>query len=93
MRGQTAPPQPASAGAWRRALARGGVDVYAERRIGAQRLSVAGAELRLPPALRSSWLLLARKRSTNALLRTHPVALRPRVARAHLASGTQRASA
>ncbi len=92
-RGQAAPPQPASAGAWRRALARGGVDVYAERRIGAQRLSLAGAELRLPPALRSSWLLLARKRSTNALLRTRPVALRPRVARTHLASGTQRASA
>ncbi|HVH34226.1 MAG TPA: methyltransferase domain-containing protein [Tahibacter sp.] len=92
-RGQVASPQLASAGAWRRALARSGVDVYAERRIGAERLNLGGAQLRLPPALRSSWLLLARKRSTNALLRTRPVALRARPVRAPLASGTQRASA
>ncbi|WP_257387872.1 class I SAM-dependent methyltransferase [Tahibacter caeni] len=92
-RSQAVPPQLATAGAWRRALARGGVDVYAERRIGAERLAVAGVRLHLPPALRSSWLLLARKRSTNALLRSRPVALRQRAARAHLASGTQRASA
>ncbi len=83
----------ASAAAWRRALARGGVDVYAQRRIGPSRIGVGGGSVRLPAALRSSWLLLARKRSANSLLRAHPVALQRRGVHANLASGTQRASA
>jgi hypothetical protein len=83
----------ASAAAWRRALARGGVDVYAQRRIGPSRIGVGAGSLKLPAALRSSWLLLARKRSANSLLRAHPVALQRRGVHANLASGTQRASA
>jgi hypothetical protein len=92
--GRDQPPwQYASAAAWRRALARGGVDVYAQRRIGPSRIAVGGGSVLLPAALRPSWLLLARKRSANALLRAHPVALQPRSVHANLASGTQRASA
>lgn len=83
----------ASAAAWRRALAAGGIDVYAQRRIGPRRLELAGRGLPLPAALRPSWLLLARKRSANALLRAHPVALRRRGGARVIASGTQRASA
>lgn len=82
----------ASAAAWQRALSRVGVDVYAQRRIGPARISLGGARLVVPRALRSSWLLLARKRSLNAS-RARTVALRPRTVRANLASGTQRASA
>lgn len=83
----------ASPGSWRRAFAAVGVDVYAQRRIGPSRLNLSSTALPLPPLFRPSWLLLARKRSTNALLRAHPVALRRRGARVNLASGTQRASA
>jgi SAM-dependent methyltransferase len=83
----------ASALSWRRALAACGVDVYAQRRIGHAFFVVRGTPLRVPPVLRPSWLLLARKRSTAALAARHPVALRQRAVRTNLASGTQRASA
>jgi SAM-dependent methyltransferase len=78
---------------WRRALAANGVDVYAQRRIAQERVTVGRFSVNVPPLLRPSWLLLARKRSAAALARTHPVTLRQRPVRAHLASGTQRASA
>lgn len=87
---QAEPARYASALSWRHALAASGVDVYAQRRVGQPTF---GQILRLPPALRSSWLLLARKRGAGALARSHPVALRPRPVRTNLASGTQRASA
>lgn len=79
-----------SAAGWRRALAGAGVDTYAQRRVGPARL--AGG-LPLPPLLRPSWLLLARKRGQAARLRAQTIALRPRGVPARLASGTQRASA
>lgn len=85
------PLQCASTLAWRSALAQEGVDAYAQRRIGS--LPWGAGALRLPAPLRPSWLLLARKRSQGALTRVRPVALKPRGVRAHLASGTQRASA
>jgi SAM-dependent methyltransferase len=83
------------ASAWSagRALARSGVDVYAQRRVGPPRIRAAGARLPLPAPLRPSWLLLARKRNKGLQLRAHPVALRPRGVRARLASGAQRARA
>lgn len=83
----------ASAAAWRNALARGGVDVYDQRRIGPSCIAVGGSSVLLPAALRSSWLLLARKRSANTPLRVQPAALQPRSAHANLVSGTQRISA
>ncbi|MBL8298133.1 MAG: methyltransferase domain-containing protein [Rhodanobacteraceae bacterium] len=85
--------QYASALSWRRGLAARGVDVYAQRRIGQAQIAMHGISVRLPSVLRSSWLLLARKRSAAALARSHPVALPQRAVRSNLASGTQRASA
>lgn len=85
------PLQCAASLAWRRALAQEGIDTYAQRRIG--NLTWGATALRLPAPLRPSWLLLARKRSQAALARVRPVALKQRGVRAHLASGTQRASA
>jgi SAM-dependent methyltransferase len=79
-----------SAGGWRRALASAGVDTYVQRRVGPARLGVG---LALPPLLRPSWLLLARKSGQAARLRAQTIALRPHGVRARLASGTQRASA
>lgn len=83
----------ASALSWRGALVARGVDVYAQRRIGRTSLAFRHMRVPLPSIFRPSWLLLARKRSSAALAARHPVVLRRRPVRAHLASGTQRASA